>query len=209
VLYKDAVNRSHLEYLASPAWADALRGDLLPWLESSAELGDDVLEIGPGPGLTTDLLRVLTARLTAAEIDPTLAAPLRERLNGTNVEVLEGDALTLDLGADRFSAVTCLSMLHHMPSAWAQDELFARIHQVLRPGAHLLAVDSIDSEPIRQGHVDDTFVPLDPKTLPGRLMAVGFTDVSVQPSGAYQFRFTATKTPDTAVGPPADAKQTG
>jgi SAM-dependent methyltransferase len=187
------MNRAHLDYLASPEWAAALRSELLPWLQSSAELGDEVLEIGPGPGLTTDLLRVLTARLTAVEIDPTLASQLRGRLRGTNVEVLEGDALTLDLGTDRFSAVTCLSMLHHMPSGSAQDELFAGIHQMLRPGGHLLAVDSIDSELIRQGHIDDTFVPLDPQTLPGRLTAVGFTDVSVQPSGPYQFRFTAAK----------------
>jgi hypothetical protein len=80
-----------------------------------------------------------------------------------------------------------------VPLVSAQDELFARIHHMLRPGAHLVAVDSIDSEPIRQGHIDDTFVPLDPQTLPGRLTAVGFTDVSVQPSGPYQFRFTAAK----------------
>lgn len=187
------MNRSHLEYLASPAWEAALRSDLLPWLESSADLGDDVLEIGPGPGLTTDLLRGLTARLTVVEIDPTLAEPLRHRLEGTNVEVLEGDAVTLDLGEDRFSAVTCLSMLHHLPSATGQDALFARLHQVLRPGGRLLAVDSIDSEPIRQGHVDDTFVPLDQHALPGRLSAAGFIDVSLQPAGEYQFRFTALK----------------
>jgi SAM-dependent methyltransferase len=187
------MNRSHLDYLASPEWAAALRTDLLPWLQTTADLGDEVLEIGPGPGLTTDLLRGLVARLTAIEIDPALAGPLRERLAGTNVEVLEGDAVAIDLGTGRFSAVTCLSMLHHLPSAEAQDELFRRIRRVLRPGAHLLAVDSVDSEPIRRGHVDDTFVPLDPATLPARLEAAGFTDVVVQPPGPYQFRFTAAK----------------
>jgi ribosomal RNA adenine dimethylase len=39
-------------------------------------LGGHVLELGPGPGVTTDLLRQRTARLTAVEIDPRLAASL-------------------------------------------------------------------------------------------------------------------------------------
>ena len=35
------------------------------------------MEIGPGPGLTTDLLRQRVPRLTAVEADATLAVPLR------------------------------------------------------------------------------------------------------------------------------------
>jgi protein-L-isoaspartate O-methyltransferase len=70
------VNRGHLEYLASDEWASALRTDLLPWLEEVGDLGEDVLEIGPGPGLTTDLLRDRTARVTAVEIDQDLADSL-------------------------------------------------------------------------------------------------------------------------------------
>lgn len=44
-----AMNQAHLEFLASPAWAQMLETDLLPWIERVADLGDDVLEIGPGP----------------------------------------------------------------------------------------------------------------------------------------------------------------
>src|SRR5262245_20473648 len=65
-----AMNQSHLTYLASPEWAQNLRVNLLPWLRETVDLGDDVLEIGPGPGLTTDLLLQLTTRVTAIEIDP-------------------------------------------------------------------------------------------------------------------------------------------
>src|SRR5579871_4478076 len=86
------MNKRHLETLSSPRWAQLLEQDLLPWVDSVADLGDDVLEIGPGPGLTTDLLRARTARLTAVEIDPTLAAKLADRLAGTNVEVINGNA---------------------------------------------------------------------------------------------------------------------
>jgi hypothetical protein len=47
------VNDNHLRMLSSPRWAEILRTHVLPWLESAGELGDDVPEIGPGPGLTT------------------------------------------------------------------------------------------------------------------------------------------------------------
>jgi len=51
------MNELHLQFLGSPDWAKMLEVDLLPWIEGAGDLGDDVLEIGPGPGLTTDLLR--------------------------------------------------------------------------------------------------------------------------------------------------------
>ncbi len=125
------MNRAHLEYLASSEWAEALQTDLLPWLESTVQLGDDVLEIGPGPGLTTDLLRHRVAAVTAVEIDADLAAHLKVRFAGTNVEVLWGDGTELPLPADRFSAATCFAMLHHVPSEAAQDQLFGELHRVL------------------------------------------------------------------------------
>ena len=102
-----------------------LESDLLPWVESVGDLGDDVLEVGPGPGLTTDLLRQRVARVTAVEVDELLAAALKERLAGTNVEVICADATATGLEPDRFSTVTSFSMLHHMPSAEHQDLLFA------------------------------------------------------------------------------------
>jgi 16S rRNA A1518/A1519 N6-dimethyltransferase RsmA/KsgA/DIM1 with predicted DNA glycosylase/AP lyase activity len=129
------MNESHLQFLSSPDWARMLESDLLPWVEAAGDLGDDVLEIGPGPGLTTDLLRQRIARLTAVEIDPTLAAPLKERLAGTNVDVLCADATASGLEAARFSAATCFSVLHHMPSVEHQDRLFAELHRLLRPRA--------------------------------------------------------------------------
>ena len=70
------MNEYHLRMLSSPRWAEMLERDLLPWVASVADLGDDVLEVGPGPGLTSDLLRQRTARLTAVEIDPALALSL-------------------------------------------------------------------------------------------------------------------------------------
>ncbi len=193
------MNQSHLTYLASPEWAEKLRAELLPWLEEAADLGDDVLEIGPGPGLTTDLLLDLTAGVTAVEIDPDLAAQLRVRLRGTHAEVVQGDATAVELAPARFSAATCFAMLHHMESPEAQDRLFARLHEVLRPGAPLLGTDPLDTEPIRRVHIDDTFVPVAPGALDRRLRAAGFTDVTVIEMNEHQYRFSARK-PGAALG---------
>ena len=172
-----------------------LETDLLPWLVGVADLGDDVLEVGPGPGLTTDLLRARADRVTAVEVDGALAAALAERLSGSNVEVIHGDGTDTGLASGRFSAATSFAMLHHMPTPELQDRLFAELYRVLRPGGAFVGTDSRDLEAIRAGHVDDVFVPVDPATLGSRLGAVGFRDVMVD-VGDYQIRFSASKPPN-------------
>ena len=137
-------------------------------------------------------MRQRATRLTAVEVDGALATSLRERLSGTNVEVVYGDATASGLESDRFSAATCFSVLHHMPSAEHQDRLFAEIYRMLRPGGIFVGTDSRDLEIIRAGHVDDTFVPVDPETLPRRLESAGFRETEID-VGDYQIRFVARK----------------
>ena len=63
---------------------------------------DVVLEIGPGLGVLTGYLAERVSRVIAVEIDSSLEAELAERLaRRTNVELLFGDALSLDLGSLR------------------------------------------------------------------------------------------------------------
>jgi SAM-dependent methyltransferase len=184
------MNRAHLDYLASEDWKERLQADLVPWIERVADLGDDVLEIGPGPGLTTDILRARAARVTAVEVDGDLAAALAGRLAGTNVDVLHADAATVDLPPGRFSAATCFSMLHHVPTPARQDEVLAAVRRLLRPGAALFAVDTRDLDFIRDAHADDTYVPLDEDTLVARVRAAGFADCALE-VGDYEIRFVA------------------
>jgi SAM-dependent methyltransferase len=184
------MNQAHLELLASPGWERYLREDLLPWVLGAIDLGDDVLEIGPGPGLTTDLLRARTATLTAVEIDSGLAAALAARLDGTNVIVVEGDATDLDLPAGRFSAVTCFTMLHHVPSPSLQDALFLEVARVLRPGGAFVGTDATDSPALRALHIDDVFVPVEADDLARRLRAAGLEEVIVVAEGD-RLRFVA------------------
>jgi SAM-dependent methyltransferase len=194
------MNEGHLTYLASPEWAMSLRTELLPWIRQTADLGDHVLEIGPGPGLTTDLLLELGPEVTAVEIDTDLAARLRDRL--PSVEVVQGNAITAELPDGQYSSVTCFSMLHHMESPDDQDRLFARLYSLLRPGAVLLGTDPLDTEFIREAHIGDTCVLVDPDTLADRLHAAGFVDASVVQAGEHQFRFTATRPGSAGLTPP-------
>jgi len=57
-----------------------------------------VLEIGPGRGALTDLLARKARRLIAVELDRVLSAQLRMKFNmQPNVEIIEGDILTIEL----------------------------------------------------------------------------------------------------------------
>ena len=80
-----------------------LRDSVLPWVIDTVDLGQDVLEVGPGPGLSTDLLRDRVAALTAVEFDKELAAGLSSRLAGTNVEVVHADPPSLPFADGRFT----------------------------------------------------------------------------------------------------------
>jgi ubiquinone/menaquinone biosynthesis C-methylase UbiE len=188
------MNERHLQLCASAEWAETVRDQILPWAVGARPLGDDVLEIGPGPGLTTDVLRTQVPRLTAVEVDDDLAAKLRQRLSGTNVEVINADGTALPFDDARFTGATCFTMLHHVPTSAQQDRLLAELRRVLRPGGLLVGVDSIDGPEWRELHVGDTCVPVDPATLAARLEHAGFVDVEVEratPEPSRRFRFAA------------------
>jgi 16S rRNA (adenine1518-N6/adenine1519-N6)-dimethyltransferase len=59
-----------------------------------------VIEIGPGKGVLTDKLAERAGHLIAIELDRVLAAQLRMRYNRLdNVEIIEGDVLTMDFSS--------------------------------------------------------------------------------------------------------------
>ncbi|HVV76223.1 MAG TPA: class I SAM-dependent methyltransferase [Mycobacteriales bacterium] len=157
-----------------------MRDEIIPWAVGEVDLGDDVLEIGPGYGATTDVFASLLPKMTSVEIDRELAARLRARYDGTHVDVVEGDATQLAFSDERFSAALCFSMLHHVPSATLQDRLFAEVARVLRRGAPFIATDGLESEGVRTFHAGDTYQPIDPSTLEARLNAAGLRDVDVR-----------------------------
>jgi SAM-dependent methyltransferase len=184
------VNEKHLELCSGAEWAEAVRRWIIPWVLDGLDLGDDVLEVGPGPGRTTEVLADLVPRLTAIEIDPSLAASLAGRMAAGGVQVVQGDATALPWDGGRFSAVLSFTMLHHLPSSAGQDRLFAEAARVLRPGGVLAGTDSLDGEEFRELHVGDICVPVDPAGLAGRLEEAGFGQVEVEVN-EYGVRFRA------------------
>jgi 16S rRNA A1518/A1519 N6-dimethyltransferase RsmA/KsgA/DIM1 with predicted DNA glycosylase/AP lyase activity len=77
------------------------RGRTAPWVLDGRELGGELLEVGPGPGLTTDVLRRMAARVTGVELDLALAEKLAARLASSNVRVIAGDVIRLPFPAGR------------------------------------------------------------------------------------------------------------
>ncbi len=187
------MNRLHRWYCRSAHWRVELEQRVLPWALKGVELGEDVLEVGPGPGLTTDFLRPRLARLTALEIDAALAEALAARLAGSNVTVIQGDAAAMPFPEARFSGVVSFTMLHHVPSREVQDKLISEVRRVLKPGGMFAGMDSRQSIVMRLAHIGDVLVPVDPRTFPARLAAAGFCDVFIE-TNAREFRFRARRT---------------
>jgi len=180
------MNVIHRWYCRSDAWAKVVRGYMLPAAFKGLELGDTALEIGPGPGRTTEWIRERVPALTAIEIDHALAESLKTHMADTNVTVVEGDGTKMPFPDQSFSGAVCFTMLHHVPSRALQDRLLAETFRVLKPGAVFAGSDSKTSLRFRIFHVMDTCVTVDPGTFADRLSAVGFSDVTV---GQNQYRF--------------------
>src|SRR5579884_470324 len=99
------MNAIHNFICSSRWWERRAQDELVPWGVRDVELGEDVLEIGPGFGATTRRLVQLVrpGALTIVELDQRYCARLRASL-GDAVEVVQGDATELPLDDARFSA---------------------------------------------------------------------------------------------------------
>ncbi len=183
-----AMNLAHRLLCRSDKWATTVESDLLPWVLDGAELGDNVLEIGPGYGANIRVLIDRAPHYTAVELDTPMAARL-QKLYGDRARIVNGDGTDTGLPADEFSSVVCFTMLHHIPTAGLQDRLFAEAFRVLRPGGMFAGSDSLTSLRFRVLHFRDICNPLTAEALPGRLAAAGFVDVATgSSSGRLRWR---------------------
>jgi ubiquinone/menaquinone biosynthesis C-methylase UbiE len=162
-------------FCGSWVWRWVTRRQLLPWILEGSELGEHMLELGAGPGATTDELRLRAARVTSLEYDHGFAARLGARVSGTNASVVQSDAANLPFPDKTFSSAIAILMLHHLRSSALQDQAFEEIYRVLRPGGVFLAFEIQDSWFHRVGHIRSTFVPLATASTIARLTAAGFS----------------------------------
>ena len=185
------MNENHAKLLGSAEWAAHLHEDILPAVADGVDLGDDLLEIGPGPGAASEWLRHRVRRLVALELDPAATAALQDRFGGTNVEAVTGDATALrypDASFDSFDSVGMFTMLHHVPTRARQDRILAEALRVLRPGGTLIGSDSLPSDGLHHFHEGDTYNPVEPAALLTRLQTIGFADITITVGHTLLFR---------------------
>jgi SAM-dependent methyltransferase len=174
-----SMNENHARVCGSPEWAAYIQDEILPSLTRHADLGEEMLEIGPGPGAATQWLRDRVKRLTVVEIDEAAATKLAARYAGSNVQVVTGDATKLSYPDESFDSVGSFTMLHHVPTAALQNKILAEAFRVLRPGAALIASDSIASNGLHHFHEGDNYNPIEPATIISRLQTIGFGELIV------------------------------
>jgi SAM-dependent methyltransferase len=183
------MNKNHDRVCPSPEWAEYLQSEVLPQVVDGVQLGARMLEIGPGPGASTDWLRHRVDQLVALELDGDAAAKLTERFaDADNVEVHTGDATQIPWPDASFDSVGCFTMLHHVPTIALQNRVLSEIHRVLRPGGTLVASDSIHSVELHHFHEDDVYNPIEPGTLFTRLQTIGFDYITVALEWSLHFR---------------------
>lgn len=183
------MNLFHRWYCRSGSWRKTLT-EGLDWVLDGVDLGGDVLEIGPGPGLTTDMLLQKYSRITAIEIDAQLASALKARLDGSGIRVVRGSAAELPFPDKSFSGAAAITMLHHVPNNELQDRLFSEACRVLVPGGIFVGSDSLWSPFMQLIHLFDVMNLVDPDTLGHRLEQAGFEQVNIE-VGDGTFRFQA------------------
>ncbi|HEY2079354.1 MAG TPA: methyltransferase domain-containing protein [Streptosporangiaceae bacterium] len=181
------MNENHARLCPTPEWADYLQTDVLPVVTRDVDLGAAMLEIGPGPGAATDWLRHKVRQLTVVEIDEAAAGLLTERYSGTNVAVRTCSGADLDYPDACVDSVGTFTMLHHVPTLALQNKILAEAFRVLRPGGALVGSDSLPGNDLHHFHADDTYNPVDPASLIGRLQTIGFGQLTVIVDGSLMF----------------------
>ena len=88
------MNENHA-LCSTPEWAEFMESEVLEPVTAGLDLGNEMLEVGPGPGAATRWLRHRVKRLVALELDAVAASHLADELAGTNVTIQVGDATRL------------------------------------------------------------------------------------------------------------------
>jgi SAM-dependent methyltransferase len=184
------MNFAHNRLCSGKNWAEFVDGTLLPWGLEDVELGDRVLEIGPGFGATTRVLVERVPSLTVLELEQRYCRKLGSEL-GDRVQVTQGDATQMPFPDGQFSAVLSFTMLHHIHTPQLQDRVLAEAARVLKPGGTFAGTDSVGgSLRFKLLHLGDTLTLIEPTAFPQRLTRAGLVEPDVDARGG-RMRFRA------------------
>jgi 2-polyprenyl-3-methyl-5-hydroxy-6-metoxy-1,4-benzoquinol methylase len=144
--------------------------------------GADVLEIGCGMGLHTELMVRAGARLSAVDLSPTSVEATRARLKlkGLEARIIEGDAETLPFDAKSFDFIWSWGVIHHSSRT---GRVVREIARVARPEAEVrLMVYNRNSTWARSIFVRDFL-------LRGQFLRKSFEETLYQSSDGFTARF--------------------
>jgi SAM-dependent methyltransferase len=173
------MNDNHATLCSSPEWTEFLTTEVLGPLVDRLDLGEHLLELGPGYGVSTRWLRHRVQRLTALELDPALAARLQDEFADTNVTVEVGDCTRVRFADASFDSVGTFTVLHHLPTTAQQYAALGEAYRLLRPGGVLLGSDSLASPELHEFHEGDTYNPIDPARLLVFLQTIGYDRINL------------------------------
>jgi arsenite methyltransferase len=152
--------------------------------------GEDVLDVGSGPGLlAADMSPLVAPGGSIAGVDPSesMLAIARGRagaIDSAPIEYRSGEATSLPGADEAFDAVTSTQVYEYVADVPAA---LAEAHRVLRPGGRLLVLDTDWDSIVWRSSNDDRMRrvlrtwdehladPHLPRRLPGLLTAAGFT----------------------------------
>src|SRR5260370_40623965 len=97
-------------------WRFVTERKLLPWILSGYALGDHVLEVGAGPGATTDELQRRAGRVTSLEYDTSYVSKLAERHRSSRVTRVQGEPADFPVPHHTFSSVAAVLVLQQSKS---------------------------------------------------------------------------------------------
>lgn len=155
----------------------------------ACEPGDEVLDVGCGPGFyVADILDVVgeNGAVTGVDASAAMLAIAGRKAGGPNVRLLEGEATKLPVGDASVDRAISVQVFEYLSDI---DAALAELMRVVRPGGRVVIWDtdwstlswhSSDTERMRRmveawdRHLAD---PVVPRTLLASLRRAGFTDV--------------------------------
>jgi SAM-dependent methyltransferase len=176
------MNRWHRRFCTSDRWLEQVQERLLPatFGAPGLDLRGRLLELGPGPGATTQWFLRRGARVTAVDIDAAAVEKLEQNVPGVTVQL--ADAGELPYADGTFDVVASCTMLHHVRGVRHKDRLVREAARVLAPDGWFCGFDTPGGIRMRLVHLGDDYDPVDPEWLHRALHAAGLVDVSVHTS---------------------------
>ena len=119
--------------------SETFENKIRSWLARRFTPDDDVLEVGCGTGIFSEMIAGRVRHLTATDFSPEMLERARQRLSAyDNVETRKEDACHTFFADGAFDAVLAVNLFHHAsePTVVARE-----CNRVVRPGGRVVVID--------------------------------------------------------------------